>query len=732
VSFSPDGNSIAVGFGDSAKADVVSGQDLAYLYSTAAPDKAKDETTCAAWSLDGVLYTGGGYRDSQGKVALRKWEDGGKGKATDIAVGNGSIQHLMPLQNGGMVVATSDPLFVAFNGYDNGKIFGKESFVPDYRGNPAGLLVSEDGITVQFWYEAGGKTPARFSMTDRVLTVPARPGNSLLKPLTKAEGIKVTGWQDGVEVSLNDITLELDEYEVGRCFAITRNKTEVLLGTDKFLYLVDTDGYVIWCTSLPGTAWSVNISGQDKMAVAALSDGTIRWYRMEDGEELLAFLPHSDQKKWVAWLPSGYYDAAVGTKMMGWVKNNGTDAAADLFGISKVYHRPDVVAAVFEQLDAAGALATANQKSGRQAGVPVRKTLAPVVKILSPTDGTSIDSQQITIEYTVASPAGEAIKKIQAKVDGRPVEMKPVDEPVAQKAKGKESGSAANVQRCSIQLPGGNCSLSLIAETQYTVSEPAMVNLRWLGKVDDIKPKLYLLAVGVSKYKIAQLTLGFPAKDAKDMAEMFLKQKDLLYRDVEARLFTNEEATSQAVISGLEWIRRETTNRDVAIVFFSGHGVNDPNGFYYFLPHNTDLKSLMSTAVPFNQIRETVASLPGKTIFFVDSCHSGNVIGKRKAAVDVSNVVNELASAENGAVVFASSTGNQYSLEKEEWGNGAFTKAVLKGLNGKASYKNQPKISINMLDLYISERVKELTEGQQTPTTAKPSTVPDFPIAIVK
>jgi hypothetical protein len=35
-----------------------------------------------------------------------------------------------------------------------------------------------------------------------------------------------------------------------------------------------------------------------------------------------------------------------------------------------------------------------------------------------------------------------------------------------------------------------------------------------------------------------------------------------------------------------------------------------------------------------------------------------------------------------------------------------------------------------MLDLYLSERVKELTGGKQTPTTAKPKTVPDFPIAV--
>lgn len=84
------------------------------------------------------------------------------------------------------------------------------------------------------------------------------------------------------------------------------------------------------------------------------------------------------------------------------------------------------------------------------------------------------------------------------------------------------------------------------------------------------------------------------------------------------------------------------------------------------------------------------------------------------------------------AVVFASSTGNQYSLENKSWGNGAFTKAIVEGINGKADYTGKGKIIINMLDLYLSERVKELTKGQQTPTTTKPQTISDFPVAVMK
>ena len=210
-----------------------------------------------------------------------------------------------------------------------------------------------------------------------------------------------------------------------------------------------------------------------------------------------------------------------------------------------------------------------------------------------------------------------------------------------------------------------------------------------------------------------------------------MRQKGVLYRDVVSKVLVNEHATKDEVLDGLEWIVRETTSKDVAVVFFAGHGVNDPNGVYYFLPHDYMPDKLKRTGVPFFDIKQTLAALAGKSLFFVDTCHAGNIMGGRRAApLDITAVINELSSAENGTVVFASSSGNQYSLEDDAWGNGAFTKAVVEGLNGKADYMGRGKITINMLDLYISERVKELTHGKQTPTTTKPTVIPDFPIAI--
>jgi len=219
-----------------------------------------------------------------------------------------------------------------------------------------------------------------------------------------------------------------------------------------------------------------------------------------------------------------------------------------------------------------------------------------------------------------------------------------------------------------------------------------------------------------------------------DFGEIWKRQQSSLYEGVQARILTDAQATKGNILDGLEWLQREVTQKDVAILFLAGHGINDPNGMFYFLPVDADLEKLKRTGISQADITSTVAAIAGKVLVFIDACHSGNIMGKmkRRAALDVGTVVNELASAENGAIVFSSATGRQYSLENPQWGNGAFTRALVEGIGGKADFRGTGRITVNMLDLYVSERVKELTEGQQTPTTVKPPNVPDFPVAVRK
>lgn len=170
-------------------------------------------------------------------------------------------------------------------------------------------------------------------------------------------------------------------------------------------------------------------------------------------------------------------------------------------------------------------------------------------------------------------------------------------------------------------------------------------------------------------------------------------------------------------------------------MFLAGHGVNDNTGKYFFMPHNADPDKLLRTGVAQGDIKDTLNSLAGKAVFFIDTCHSGNALGTartRSMGNDINAFVNELTSAENGVVVFTASTGRQLSQENPAWGNGAFTKAVVEGLNGKADYQKTGKITHKGLDYYVADRVKQLTKGQQSPVSIAPQGVADFPIAVVQ
>jgi WD40 repeat protein len=735
LAFSPDGTLLAVGFNLIPRVDVlrVDGNTLKHAYSPDTTGIKGDghDLKVVAWSSDSrSLHAGGSYR-LKGVSQIRKWAEGGRGRYSDLPVEvDLALLHLLPLSEGGVVYSCRDGSFGLLNTRNEAALLGPQA-IPIYEGNK-GFLLSPDGTMFQFAYERGGKSPAFFSVKERRLSdassslwVDLKAAVTFQAPIT--EGLGITDWRNSLTPKLKGHPLSLKQ-ELVKCLAIRPDKSGFLLGTSTSLFLFDSTGKRVWRVRTPGGVWGVNTNGQ--LAVAALSDGTVRWYRMKDGGELLAFFPHTDKKRWVLWTRSGYYDTSPGAEeFIGWHMNNGSDQAADFFPISRfraAYYRPDVVGKVLETLDEGEAMRLSNEGSGRRKGeISVAKILPPVVSIFSPKDGSETFTQEIEVKFEVRSPSGEPVTKIRVLVDGRPI------------GRGlaiKEIQKGQGIQTARAPIPEKDTEISIIAENKYAASEPARVKLKWAGKVKEdeftIKPKLFVLAVGVSQYKDRNLTLQFAAKDANDFAESFIKQRDGLYRDVMVKILIDEKATRDEIVDGFDWISKETTSRDVAIIFLAGHGVNDSGGVYYYLPANADLEKLKRTGLLFTEMKNTVASLAGKTIFFIDTCHAGNVLGARAVAPDITGVVNELASAENGAVVFASSTGKQYSFEDSAWGNGAFTKAAVEGIEGKADYTGKGRITINMLDLYISERVKELTKGKQTPATAKPKTIPDFPLVL--
>ena len=110
---------------------------------------------------------------------------------------------------------------------------------------------------------------------------------------------------------------------------------------------------------------------------------------------------------------------------------------------------------------------------------------------------------------------------------------------------------------------------------------------------------LYALVVGVSKYrhpKIPQLKVS--DRDATDFAG-FLQAQDKLFRKIHITLLKNEEATRSEVTKHLYYKIRQAGKDDTVILFFSGHGTDDPNmpGEFFFVTYDADPDYLEASTV---------------------------------------------------------------------------------------------------------------------------------------
>ena len=752
VKFSPDGARLAVGFNDSTKVSVLDGRDLSPLYAPNTSGVDTGNLFQVTWSAKGsLLYAGGTTDAANNRQFIRAWTNGGRGSYRDILLDSTStIFHILPLRDGGLVCGMGDPAFGALDASGNQTLF-TSSGIADYRAIRQGFLLSDEGAIVQFAYELFGKSAALFSLADRRLDSPPQPATAgaarLKPPITKARGFKVTDWADTYEPKLNGKPLKLLQYEMSRSLAIAPDATAFLLGTEIYIILFDRKAEERWQAPAPGPAWAVNISADGRLAVAAYGDGTIRWYRMTDGQELLAFFPYRDQAnrdqmRWVVWTPSGYYDASPGAEdLIGWHVNNGPDQASDFFPVAQfrdTYYRPDVIAKILQTLDEARALELANEESRRKKQeADITQQLPPVVEIISPSDGSEVPSGQIIIRFRIRTPSGEPVTGVKTLLDGRPTG-----------AHGHfDETTTEDVRALQLTLPERDSAVSIIAANRFSESVPATVQLKWRelesrnlrpaertdAKSDVVMPKLYILTIGVSRYANVNFNLKYADKDAGDFVNVMLAQKELLYRDVVIKKMINEEAVKDEILDGLDWVRKETTSNDVAMIFFAGHGINDQNDLYFFCPHNFNPDRMLRTGVSFNEFKSVVSTIAGKAVFFMDSCHSGNSLGLApRGMLDINKVINELSSAQNGVVVFSASTGSESAFERDDWSNGAFTEALIEGLGGAADLLKKGNITCGTLNVYIAERVKELTEGRQHPTMISPQTVPDFPIAVKK
>lgn len=742
VSFSPDGKELAVGYSNTVRVDILSGDDLSLRHTPIhVPTKEGISIPSVAWSADGKTLSAGGNLGSQKIKLIRHWSNAGRGAAGYFSIEGDTLQGLRSLPDGGMLVASGASLGV-LSATGDWRPFRPRA-TADFRNTHTYFGLNQSGTDVQFTFEPYGSRFS-FALTGRSV-VPATSDQFVL-PLTTGPANR--DMLKGIEASIvvGPLAGKIQRGDL-HGMALAPNVAGIALGIADSLHYLDAAGNRLWRLPASSQVWAVNIPPKGNIVVATNGDGTIHWHRLSDGAELLALFPHADRKRWVLWTPSGYYDASPGAEdLIGWHVNRGVSQAADFFPVSQFrerFYRPDVIDLVLDTLDEGVALAKADATAGRrEAAVSVMLVLPPVVDAVSVPERFADTS--LTVRIRVRAPADAPSIRLRVLVDGE----------IMPSAKAARAVGTDGTEDLTLILPPKDSEVRIYADNRHGTSLPLTFSLRWVGdrKVfaageqgdrKTAKPKLWLLAVGVSAYRDAGVpSLSYAHLDAEVFAKTLQAQQGKAYREVAVRLLTQAAATRASVLEGLGWLKANVAAGDVGMVFLSGHGFTmATDKRYYYGASDVDLRRLVDTGVAYKDIQDALVefNLRGggtRAVFFIDTCHAGDATGARlTGAVKASNgdtMATELSRQENQVLVFASSRGDQVSWEDPRYGHGAFTKALIEGLGEefKADLMGQNRVTYKGLDTWVSARVPILTQNRQTPRLmTPPGGLDDFALA---
>jgi WD40 repeat protein len=399
IAFNSDGTMLAVGIVDTLAVGLLNGRTLALRAGPSLGGIARDidsDLFEVAWSRDGgTLFAGGRYfsADSSSIIA---WGDAGSGTPRVIPVAHDMITGLAPLPSGELLVSAADPSLVLLEG--NGRaLWSSQRIKADFRDQYENFSVSRDGTLIDFGFMQHGTQRARFDLRKRVLTSdPPLDGRTVTPRLDG--GPRVSGWLNTTNPKLNGGSLKLAPYEHSRSFAADARGDTFVLGGDWFLRAFNSGGIELWRRPTTAAVWDVNIAGDGRLVVAAYDDGSIRWHRMADGVELLAFRPLMDGINWVAWTPEGFYAATAGARgFLRWHTNLGLDAPADSTPIEDIpgSFRPAMLPLVLQELETPRAIGLAEMaEHNKQVAIHTHSQLPPGVQLHLLTIGISAYNEE--------------------------------------------------------------------------------------------------------------------------------------------------------------------------------------------------------------------------------------------------------------------------------------------------------------------------------------------------
>ncbi len=171
--------------------------------------------------------------------------------------------------------------------------------------------------------------------------------------------------------------------------------------------------------------------------------------------------------------------------------------------------------------------------------------------------------------------------------------------------------------------------------------------------------------------------------------------------------------------AGVDTFAKEAAGADVALVYYSGHGVQ-VDGVNYLVPVSAAVHTradLPAEAVPLESlVNEITAAAPGLGVVVLDACRNDPLppgtpsMGVARSLVPSEGLARVPPPAKQGMLIAYSTAPGQIALDGPPGQNSPFAAAL-------ATYIDEPGLDVGLLFRKVSDRVREVTGGAQVPWT---------------
>jgi hypothetical protein len=484
------------------------------------------------------------------------------------------------------------------------------------------------------------------------------------------------------------------------------------------IFSAETGGETRVLRGHTGAVYDLAYNPNGRHLVSASLDGTTRVWDIATGRELVQSIGFSNGE-WITITPDGYYAASVWGDRYFNIR-----VGSDVYGLElyrSAFYNPYLV---HSRLQGRKIRNDRSLRNINTFGAP------PTLSIASPANSSYLNSAMAELSASAAD-RNFPLQSFRIYLNDRLIGADLMGGLVGAGLKPTATGIAAagRLREASFQLPleldpGTNrievtvSNGSAEGRAAVTVETP-----RYLSRSQgQILPNLRILSIGISRYDDPRIDhLGFAVFDAREIINAFKDQEGKLYGTVTSLLIATGELqfpTKNNILRELSAFFQGLSSRDTALVFLSGHGVNDDDGNYFFLPADIRLNS--GGGIPFQDAlsaEDLVAALdmPGRKLLFIDTSHTPGISALNIQPVDVNRLATDLRSFR--PLIFTAGRGDELSTENVEYKAGLFSYAIKEGLGGKADSNGNRIITMQELDTYVSGRVPDLSGGRQHPST---------------